>query len=150
MTDPMYANNPTRPGVDPWSIPLEQIDVSNPELLQQDAWQPFFKRLREEDPVHYCADSFFGPYWSVTRFKDIQYVDTHHQQFSSDRSIVIGDLNPDFPLSPGFIAMDPPTHDEQRHSVQPVVAPPNLKNTGTADPRARAGDSRRITGRRGV
>ncbi|MEJ0044046.1 MAG: hypothetical protein WDM81_18340 [Rhizomicrobium sp.] len=37
---------------------------------------PYFERLRREDPVHYCADSEFGPYWSITKYNDIMAVDT--------------------------------------------------------------------------
>ena len=28
-------------------------------------------RLRDEAPVHYCPQSQYGPYWSITRFDDI-------------------------------------------------------------------------------
>lgn len=52
-------------------IPLSQIDVSDSKLYQQDTWRPYFKRLRDEAPVHYLGDSPLGPFWSVTRFEDI-------------------------------------------------------------------------------
>ena len=80
---------------DPNSTPLEQIDVSDGRIYQQDAWRPYFARLREEAPVHYCADSAFGPFWSITRFEDIVAVDTNHEVFSSEPAIVIGDLTDD-------------------------------------------------------
>jgi len=121
-----HTGNPARPGVDPWSIPLDRIDVSNPELFAADAWQPFFRRLRAEDPVHYCAESPFGPYWSVTRYEDIRQVDMNHGVFSSEPTIVLGDTPPDFQLHPGFIAMDPPKHDVQRAVARPVVGAENL------------------------
>eukprot|EP01031_Cornospumella_fuschlensis_P035207 gene35207-42645_t len=54
-----------------YSIPLEDIDVSSPELFANYTMMEYFERLRLEDPVHYCAKSLFGPYWSVTKFKDI-------------------------------------------------------------------------------
>lgn len=110
---------------DPQNIPLEQIDVSDPRLYAQDAWRPYFKRLREEAPVHLQKESAFGPFWSVTRFQDIIAVDSNHQVFSSEPSIFIGDFGEDVPLET-FIAMDPPKHDVQRAAVQPVVAPKNL------------------------
>jgi hypothetical protein len=31
---------------DAYSIPLEAIDVSDPQLYQDDAWYPYFERLR--------------------------------------------------------------------------------------------------------
>ena len=110
---------------DAYSVPLEQIDVSDPHLLEQDAWRPYFARLREEDPVHYQAESPFGPFWSVTRFKDIVAVDSNHEVFSSEPTIVIGDLTEYVPFEM-FIAMDPPKHDVQRRAAQPTVAPQNL------------------------
>ena len=109
----------------PLTTPLDEIDVSDPRLYEQDAWRPYFARLREEDPVHYLADSAFGPFWSITRFEDIVAVDSNHQDFSSEPTIVIGDLTEDMPIEM-FIAMDPPKHDVQRRAVQPVVAPQNL------------------------
>ncbi len=117
---------------DPYKIPLDQIDVSQPILLQQDLWQPWFTRLRAEEPIHYCAESLFGPYWSVTRFNDIMAVEKDTINFSSDKEISIfdGDQVPEGERvrreTPMFIAMDPPKHDAQRKVVQPVVAPRNL------------------------
>ena len=113
--------------LDPYSIPLDgQFNVAQPRLFQQDAQWAYFERLRKEAPVHFCEDSIFGPYWSVTKYKDIMEVDTSHDIFSSASGITIVDQDEDFTL-PMFIAMDPPTHDEQRKVVSPVVAPMNLK-----------------------
>jgi cytochrome P450 len=114
-------------GVDPHSIPLDEIDVSDSEIFETDTLWGYFERLRKEDPVHYCAESEFGPYWSVTRFDDIVHVEKNPEIFSSARSIVVGDPDPDFPLEAGFITMDGPRHIAHRKTVQPVVAPRNLK-----------------------
>jgi cytochrome P450 len=110
---------------DPRTMRVEDIDVSDGRIFELDCWGPYFERLRKEDPVHYYDSEIFGPYWSVTKFNDIMHVDTHHQIFSSEPGITIGDQDPDFML-PMFIAMDQPKHDEQRKVVQPVVAPMNL------------------------
>ena len=107
------------------AISLAAIDVSDPGLYEADTWGPYFARLRAEDPVHYCASSPFGPFWSVTKFKDIMHVDMHHDVFSSEGAIVIGDQGEDFRIE-NFIQMDPPRHDQQRRAVQPTVAPRNL------------------------
>lgn len=107
------------------TIPLEDMDVSHPSLFQYDAWRPFFKRLREEDPVHYCENSLFGPYWSITRWEDVMYVDTNHDIYSSEAGITLQDRPADF-VAPNFISMDPPKHDVQRKAVTGVVAPTNL------------------------
>ncbi len=113
-----------------YGTPLDQIDVSNPNLYQQDIWRPYFERLRREDPVHWCGAGMYGAYWSVTRYRDIMAVDTNHKAFSSDAlmgGIVLRDLPMDF-RRPSFISMDPPKHDEQRKTVSPIVAPGNLQN----------------------
>jgi cytochrome P450 len=114
-------------GADPYSIPLDKIDVSDSEIFETDTLWGYFERLRNEDPVHYCAESEFGPYWSVTRFDDILYVEKNPEIFSSARSIVVGDPDPDFPLEAGFITMDGPRHIAHRKVAQPVAGPRNLK-----------------------
>ena len=110
------------------AMPLDKIDVSDPELYRTNTFWPYFERLRREDPVHFCAESMFGPYWSVTKYNDIVHVDTNHGIFSSESSlggITIKDNPKDFSL-PMFIAMDPPKHDVQRKVVSPAVAPLSL------------------------
>ena len=111
------------PDVD--EVALAEIDMSNPFMWRQGQWLPYFKRLRDEAPVHFRASSEFGPYWSVTRYEDIVTVDKDFETFSAEPQIVIG-TPPDGLDVEMFIAMDPPRHDEQRGAVQGVVAPQNL------------------------
>jgi cytochrome P450 len=111
---------------DALTVSLDEMDVSDPRLLEQDAWRPYFARLRSEDPVHYQAASNFGPFWSITRFDDIVAVDSDHEAFSSEPVIFIGDRPADTAQLTSFISMDPPRHDVQRRAAQPVVAPQNL------------------------
>ena len=113
-----------------YSLPLEDFNPGDPELFLNNAFWPYFERLRAEDPVHWCRESEFGSYWSVTRYEDIMAVDTNHGAFSSDAAlggITIRDARADL-RRPSFIAMDPPKHDEQRKTVSPIVSPHNLQN----------------------
>ena len=110
------------PHYDVNDLTLDELDPSHPALFVADTMWGQFERLRKEDPVHYHETSMFGPYWSVTKYKDIMYVDSHHEEFSSQPTIVIGDPGMDF-IPPQFIAMDPPKHDVQRAAVTPAVAP---------------------------
>ena len=126
-TDLQIRKSTNMTGLDPWSIPLEEIDLSHPGIWQANEFLPFLERLRKEDPVHYCRDSAVGPYWSVMKYKDIMTVDTSHDLYSSEPTIGIVDPFDEFTL-PMFIAMDPPKHEEQRKVVQGVVAPANLQN----------------------
>ncbi len=111
-----------------YSMPLNEMHPGDPELFRTNTHWPYFERLRREDPVHYCADSEFGAYWSVTKYNDIMVVDTNHGVFSSEAAlggITIRDARPDL-RRPSFIAMDPPRHDVQRKTVSPIVSPANL------------------------
>src|ERR1051326_2284620 len=76
---------PLAPPADPAlaNLALDDFDVSDPKLYQDDVWQPYFARLRREDPVHYCRQSLYGPHWSVTKYKDIMQVEVNHQVYSS-------------------------------------------------------------------
>ena len=107
-------------------LAIEDIDVSNPFLWRQGKWGSYFRRLRDEKPVHFQQNSAFGPFWSVTRFEDILFVDKHHDLFSAEPIITLGDRPAGLEIET-FIAMDPPKHDRQRQAVQGVVAPRNLK-----------------------
>lgn len=112
---------------DPHEVALKDIDVSDPTLLQENRHWGYFERLRKEAPVHFCPQSAFGPYWSVSSYEGIMHVDTHHKVFSSHGAITIADQDEDFTM-PMFIAMDPPKHGAQRKVATPVVASRNLNN----------------------
>ena len=112
-------------------IPLDQLNPAQSELFSGDVMWEHFARLRREDPVHFTADSDYGPYWSITKYNDIMAVDTNHQVFSSADGIVLQSLESKAesagrPIRPSFISMDPPKHDVQRKAVSPAVAPANL------------------------
>jgi cytochrome P450 len=112
------------------SIPLDDIDVSDPALYQHDTWYKLFARLRRDAPVHYCADSPYGAYWSVTKYDDIMTVELDHDTYSSDSSLGGIQLaeRPMNAHTTSFIRMDPPRHTAQRKTVAPIVARTNLKN----------------------
>ena len=109
---------------------IASLDVSDPGLYELDTWRPLFERLRREDPVHYCADSPYGPYWSVTRYADIMEVEVNHAVYSSSNEL--GGIQIAEIARPGefasFIRMDPPDHTARRRTVAPIVGPTNLAN----------------------
>lgn len=131
--------------LDPYELHLDDLNVAQPRLFQADAHWRYFDRLRKEAPIHYCRESDYGPYWSVSRYQDIFAIDTDHQRFSSASGITVGGAagtkaqqqstesdsdqgkaKPQWKGFSMFIAMDPPKHDLQRATVTGVVAPPNL------------------------
>ena len=78
--------------------------------------------------MHYCKDSMFGPYWSMTKYNDIMDIETNHAVFSSAASlggITIRDVPPDLRRE-SFIAMDQPRHSAQRKTVAPMFTPTHL------------------------
>lgn len=116
---------------DPYAIPLGKLDPSDPILYKNNVHWKYFERLRKEDPVHFLAESPFGPYWSLTRYNDILEVDSNHKVFSSADAVVLDErqltgAGEGATRAGGFITMDPPKHDVQRKAVSPAVAPSNL------------------------
>lgn len=112
-----------RPDVSPVAA-----DPSRPELWAAGAAAPLFERLRREDPVHHCPESAFGPYWSVTRHRDVLHVEAQPELFSS--SFLHGGITlfeDRQSLFPMFIAMDRPDHGPQRRTVAPAFAPSEME-----------------------
>lgn len=114
-------------------VPLAEIDVSNPDLHRRAVVGEYLRRLRNEDPVHYCANSRFGPYWSLTKFDHIMQTELDHKLFSSNGTVVIDDqfftgghIKGETKRS-SLIVMDPPDHTERRTAISPGLSPANLQ-----------------------
>ncbi|GAC1335355.1 MAG: cytochrome P450 [Beijerinckiaceae bacterium] len=111
-----------------YAMPLADFHPGNPELFRSDTLWPYFERLRDEEPVHYCTTSPVGEYWSITKYNDIMHVETHPEIFSSDvrlGGIMLRDVDPKYEW-PSFIAMDEPQHGPQRKTVSPLFTPKHL------------------------
>lgn len=106
-------------------IDLCDLDVAQPEIFRAGMAHAFFARLRKEAPVHFSAGGRFGPYWSITRYADVEAIEEQPEIFSSDHrlgGITIGG-EPGMPgLYPMFIASDPPEHRIQRRAVMPAFS----------------------------
>ena len=125
---------------DVYAIPLAELNPGESKRFQDDTIWPVFERLRREDPVHFTAESEFGPYWSVTTWNDIMAVDTDHETFSSASGITLVNRKAFEEQqkvmemmgrkrrsgSAGFITMDEPEHSVHRKAVSPTVAPANI------------------------
>jgi len=115
-------------------LDLAEINPANPHLFKEDRWQDHFARLRAEDPVHLNEIESAGRYWSITKYDAVRAVDGDWETYSSVKGINLGikeiataEQMPPQSLAP-FIAMDPPTHTDQRKTVRDVSAPSNLRN----------------------
>ena len=108
----------------------DPFDVSRPEIYAEDTFEEIFRRHRAEAPIHYVKDSGFGPYWSVSTYKPIVYIEALPKIFSSswERGGIAISGNPKLAeeynmREPMFIAMDPPQHTAQRRTVAPSFGP---------------------------
>jgi len=113
-------------------LAIDEINPLNPHLFREDRWHDHFARLRREDPVHLNELGSAGRYWSVTKWADVREVESDDETFCSAHGITIGpptdtDLPPTTPLN-SFITMDAPEHRRQRRTVQPMMAPTNLRD----------------------
>ena len=118
-----------------YATPLEAFQEHAIEHFTSDTLWPWFERLRKEDPVHYCADSEYGPYWSITRYADIVACESDVARLSSSQKhggITLFEPPADSPPEQrseeraNFIALDPPRHDAQRKAVAPLFSTPSL------------------------
>ncbi|WP_277967829.1 cytochrome P450 [Sphingomonas echinoides] len=110
-------------------LPVDPFDVSRPELYRDDVWQAPFRELRANSPVHYVAQSDFGPYWSISSYKPIVAVESLPDLYSSQAGgITIADFIEDRGdvKMPMFIAMDRPKHTGQRRTVAPAFTPSEM------------------------
>ena len=117
---------------------MRSIHVADPQLFLNGDILDVLATLRAHDPVHYCDDSPYGPYWSVTRYSDIMQVDKDYETFSSDAHLggvmidddIVGDVDSEFFVK-AFITTDPPDHSPQRKAVNKIVTQPSLANFAT-------------------
>ena len=132
-------------------MPLEQIDLSEPELFRSDTVWPLLRAAAPRGP---------GPLSQGRPARAVlvgHQVQRHHGGRHQPRGVLVGvqrwaaSRSSDAPPQmrrPMFIAMDPPKHDEQRKTVSPIVAPANLATLEPTDPRARRRDPRQPAARR--
>jgi cytochrome P450 len=110
--------------------PLGALNPAQDALFAADAMWPIFDRLRAEAPVHFTADSAYGPFWSITRFQDIMAVETNPLVFSSAQGAGLLSLESQEAARAithrHFMEMDPPEHAVQRATVSPALASANL------------------------
>ncbi len=114
---------------------LATIHPASPARFADGSVHEVMRRLRHEAPIHYTADSEFGAYWSLTRYKDIVEVEALPLRYSSEMerggiSLVDSDFVEQSSAESNrmemFIAMDPPRHAEKRRVVAPAFTPSEI------------------------
>jgi len=108
----------------------ETLDPSLPERFADGSAHAMFAQLRREAPVHWCADSQFGPFWSISRYDDIVAIEAQPALFSSEAKhggVSIIDINPaEASYFESFIMMDPPRHAQKRRTIAPAFTPSEM------------------------
>jgi cytochrome P450 len=128
-TNKSAAFNAERFEQDLHQLPIEALDVAQPDLFSAGLAPRYLARLRQEAPVHYCPVGRFAPYWSITRHSDIEAIELDTETFSSAHAnggITIGSSADDPQFFPAFISMDPPRHATQRRVIAPAFSPERL------------------------
>jgi cytochrome P450 len=110
---------------------LSNIDPSLGDYFVDGRIHAIMKRLRHEAPVHYCKDSPYGPYWSITTHRDIIEIEALPKIFSSEAelggiSIVDVSAASGGQEMDSFITMDPPRHTAKRRTVAPAFTPTEI------------------------
>ena len=107
---PAFANQPT-------------YDLFSPEAVANS--YPLFKRMRSEDPVHYCES---GGYWILTRYRDVEAA-VRDERLSSNRtplfinklgSLDVKEIQNFLDLTSNMMVdTDPPEHTRLRKLANP-------------------------------
>jgi len=104
-------------------------DLTDISLFRDGPPLEIFRRLRDEQPVHWNAPSPHGSstgFWNLTRYADIEQVSKDWETFSSQRrgvTITQGNVFPAELEQFLFIMMDPPAHVKHRAIVHKVFTP---------------------------
>jgi cytochrome P450 PksS len=101
----------------------QTYDIFAPEALVNS--YPLFKRMRSEDPVHYCES---GGYWILTRYRDVEAALRDERLSSNKKPLHINQLGSlDVKEIQNFLALtsnmisekDPPEHTRLRKLANP-------------------------------
>lgn len=111
---------------------LRGLDISRAQLWRDDEAGALLARMRALDPVHYCEESPFGPYWSVTRHADISRIELRTASFSSSWRLggitLFGDgASAADEMLPMFLAMDGCAHAAPRRAIAPALGPTEVE-----------------------
>jgi cytochrome P450 len=100
-----------------------RYDPLDPALLRDP--YPLYRRLRDEDPVHYVADRGF---WVLSRFEDVFAAATDTATFSSASGLTFEeDEITRLGLAPTLVMMDRPGHTDYRRLVNRMFTPAKVR-----------------------
>jgi cytochrome P450 len=99
------------------------MDIVPPAEYQRDPY-PFYARMRRDHPVAYDERASF---WGVYCYDDVRHVITDHDTFSSDRTRLLADADPQtverLRVASSLVGTDPPRHRLLRDLVSRAFTP---------------------------
>jgi cytochrome P450 len=120
------------------NLPIDQIDMSRSEYFKDESARGLFERLRVEAPIHHCATSDYGAFWSITTHRHIQEVLSLPLRYSSASEhggVSLFDADDMAAGGEGtmesFLMTDPPKHAAKRRVVAPAFTPSEMQRLAT-------------------
>ena len=114
---------------------LDQIDLVTPELYGSRGypWEEWAIQRREA-PIYLYDRPGVTPFWSITKYDDIQHISRDPETFISSQRLVIrsagsgdgGASDPSLTV-PNLINMDPPEHGKYRNTTSRRFSPRGMR-----------------------
>ena len=117
----------------PQPVPLDQVDLSDPDGFADEGGFAQFDTLRREDPVHWNPEAPPNHgFWSVTKYNDIWSVGRDPESFTSEQFVNIEEVDDELrDARRSMLEIDGPRHSALRRIMQREFAPRNLANYET-------------------
>ncbi len=114
----------------PQPVPLDQVDLSDPDGFADEGGFAQFDTLRREDPVHWNPEAAPNHgFWSITKYNDIWAVGREPESFTSEQFVNIEEVDDDLrDARRSMLETDGPRHAALRRLMQREFAPRNLAN----------------------
>jgi cytochrome P450 len=112
----------------PQPVPLDQVDLSDPDGFADEGGFAQFDTLRREDPVHWNPEAAPNHgFWSITKYNDIWAVGREPESFTSEQFVNIEEVDDDLrDARRSMLETDGPRHSALRRLMQREFAPRNL------------------------
>ena len=84
-----------------------------------------WRKLRQDDPVHYVDRGENESFWAVTRHKDIVSIEGNTEVFKNGPRLIMGSVSED--MTQLIVNMDPPQHTFHRVLAKPHFTPQKIE-----------------------
>jgi cytochrome P450 len=113
----------------PSPVPLESVDLADPDVFTRNEAWGMFETLRREAPVHWNDEHDGGSgFWSITRFADIVTVDKDPETFTSTKFTNLEEPPKEYQdLRRSMLETDGPRHAAMRKLLLRDFSPGTLR-----------------------